>query len=94
MMPRQIIGRVAAALGATVYIEKITRRTGDAAILADELSKGKFDRFIHRLPTDFILPEAPAWIPPAILAWIADPSDDANLGEKILENLRKKTTFL
>jgi hypothetical protein len=88
------IGRVAAALGATVYIEKITRRTGDAAILADELSKGKFDRFLHRLPADFILPEAPAWIPPAILAWIADPTDDANLGEKILANLREKTTFL
>ena len=88
------IGRIAAALGVSVYIEKITRRTGDEAVLADELSKGKFSNFLRRLPTDFRLPESPAWIPPAILAWIADPTDDPNLGEKILNNLRGKTTFL
>jgi hypothetical protein len=78
----------------SVYIEKITRRTGDEAVLADELSKGKFGNFLRRLPADFRLPESPAWIPPAILAWIADPTDDPNLGEKILSNLREKTTFL
>ncbi len=83
------ISRVAAALGASIYIEKITRRTGDAAILADELSKRKFDSFLRRLPADFVLPKAPAWIPPAILAWISDPTNDANLREKILENLRE-----
>ena len=88
------IGRVAAALGATVAIQKVTRRTGDEAVLADELSKGRFNRFLNRLPRGFTLPDAPAWIPPSILAWIADPTDSPYLGEKILADLRTKTNLL
>jgi hypothetical protein len=88
------IGRVAAALGSTVDIQKITRRSDDGPILADELSKGKFNRFLNRLPENFVLPPEPAWIPPSILAWIADPQSSPDLGDKILSDLKQRTVLL
>ncbi len=88
------IGRVAAALGSTVDIQKVTRRSDDGPILADELSKGKFKRFLDRLPEGFVLPPEPAWIPPSILAWIADPQCSTNLGDNILADIRKRTLLL
>jgi hypothetical protein len=86
------IGRVAAALGCTVHIEKITRRSDTGAMLSDDLSKGRFDRFTAQLPADHNL--KPAWIPPAILAWISNPVCSHELGEKILDDIRKRTYLL
>jgi hypothetical protein len=86
------IGRVAAALGCTVHIEKITRRSDTGAMLSDDLSKGRFDRFTAQLPAEHNL--KPAWIPPAILAWISNPVCSHELGEKILDDIRKRTYLL
>jgi len=88
------IGRVAAALGATVAIDKITRCDGTGATLADELSKGRYAHFKRRLPIDWVLPSEPAWIPPAILQWIADPVPTPDLGNKILADLAAANVLL
>jgi hypothetical protein len=88
------IGRLAAALGSVVSIEKITRRSDTGAILADELSKGKLRRFRDRLPDNWALPIEPAAIPTAILQWIADPKPQPHLGDKILDELRRNTKLL
>jgi hypothetical protein len=88
------IGRLAAALGSVVSIEKITRRSDTGAILADELSKGKLRRFRDRLPDNWALPIEPATIPTAILQWIADPKPQPHLGDKILDELRRNTKLL
>jgi hypothetical protein len=88
------IGHLAAALGAVVSIEKVTRRSDTGAILADELSKGRFSRFKEQLPPNWNIPLEPAAVPPAILQWIADPTPQPHLGDKILGQLRKTSTFL
>jgi len=83
------IGRLSAALGATVAIEKITRRSDTGAILADELSKGRMRQFWSLKPDDWTLPIDPAWIPPSILQWIADPVPSPDLGDRILRDLQR-----
>lgn len=88
------IGRLAAALGAVVAIDKITRCSDTGATLADELSKGRLQRFRQRLPEDWALPAEPAWIPPAILQWIADPVPRPDLGDRILDDLRGRIVLL
>jgi hypothetical protein len=81
------IGRIAAAIGCTVAIEKITRCSDVNASLADHLSKGDFTAFRRDWPTDRPRALDPAWIPPAILAWIDYPVSDLDLGDKILRQL-------
>lgn len=88
------IGRVAAALGAAVAIGKIARCSDTGATLADELSKGRLSRFKQRLPAGWVLPTEPAWIPPAILQWIADPVARPDLGDRILADLRQRGVIL
>jgi len=88
------IGRVAAALGSTVAIDKITRCDGTGATLADELSKGRLDKFKRRLPLDWVLPTDPAQIPSAILQWIADPVLTPDLGDRILADLANANVLL
>ena len=85
------IGRVAAHVGCRVAIEKITRCSNTGSILADELSKGRFLAFRQKLPSDWPINMEPAWIPPSILAWIAVPSVDHQLGDKILKDLASRT---
>jgi hypothetical protein len=84
------ISRVAAHYGSSVNIEKITRCSNTGAELADELSKGRFEAFKRKLPDSWTLPLDPAWIPPSILLWIANPSVDHNLGDKILHDIAVK----
>jgi hypothetical protein len=88
------IGRVAAAIGASVSIDKITRCDGTGATLADELSKGRLHRFKARLPVDWPLPNEPAWVPPAILRWIANPVATPDLGQQILNDLAGRILLL
>ena len=84
------IGRIAANVGCTVTIDKITRISNNGAILADELSKGRFTAFKSKLPEGWAIRQEPAWIPPSILAWIALPSADHELGDKILQDIARK----
>jgi len=83
------IGRIAAATGCRVTIDKIKRCSNDGSILADELSKGRFAAFKRKLPNDWEVSLDPAWIPPSILAWIADPVEDHSLGDKILDDIQR-----
>ena len=84
------IGRIAAKASCTVTIDKITRVSNDGAILADELSKGRFTTFKSKLPEGWTIRQEPAWIPPSILAWIALPAADHNLGDKIISDIIRK----
>ena len=88
------IGRVAAAIGCTITIDKITRCSNDGASLSDELSKGRFDAFRNRLPISWTIEQDPAWIPPAILNWIHNPQENLGLGDEILANMMEKDGFL
>jgi hypothetical protein len=69
-------------------IEKITRCSNTGAILADELSKGRFAAFRRKLPDDWPISPSPAWIPPSILYWIACPAVDLDLGDRILRDIQ------
>jgi len=84
------IGRIATAFGSLVHIQKITRCSDDGSILADELSKGRFIAFKQKLPSNWIINQEPAWIPPSILAWIALPTVDPDLGDRILRDIQSK----
>jgi hypothetical protein len=88
------ISRVAAALGASVAIDKITRCSETGATIADELSKGRLYRVKSRLPQGWEMPGDPAWIPASILQWIADPVPSPDLGNKILDELRSRVLLL
>jgi len=86
------INRVATANGCTMSIEKITRCSNTGAILADELSKGRFAAFRRKLPEDWPINPSPAWIPPSILYWIACPKVDLDLGDRILKDIQRHDT--
>jgi hypothetical protein len=86
------IGRVAAATGCRITIDKVKRCSNDGSILADELSKGRFAAFRRKLPSSWEISLDPAWIPPSILAWIANPTEDLSLGDRILEDIRRHTS--
>ena len=77
-----------------VNIEKITRCSQDGAILADELSKGRFHAFRAKLPLGWDVDLDPAWIPPSILDWIHNPREDPSLGDRILRDILAKDGFL
>jgi hypothetical protein len=81
------IGKVATAAGSLITIEKITRCSNTGSELADELSKGRFSSFKSKLPDCWTIASEPAKIPPSILAWIARPTADHELGEKILHDI-------
>jgi hypothetical protein len=78
---------VAAAIGCTCTIDKITRCSDINAELADHLSKANFAEFWSNWPADRPRTPEPAWIPPAILAWIDKPEVDHQLGDKILSEI-------
>jgi hypothetical protein len=82
--------RVAAAIGCTLTIDKITRCSDSGAILADLLSKGQFAAFYDKWPVDKPRSPEPAWIPPAILAWLDYPAVDSSLGDRILKQIAEK----
>jgi hypothetical protein len=88
------INTVSTAAGCPVTIEKITRCSDTGSELADELSKGRFLAFKRKLPTDWIINAEPAWIPRSILAWIARPGVDLDLGDKILRDIDSHRRFV
>ena len=89
------IATVAAGIGCQVDIVKITRCSTPLADMADALSKCAFSRFWHLAKANsYLLEQAPAWIPPALVAWIQNPVPDDDLGQKILNNLAAFTKVL
>jgi len=82
---------VAAAMGTSVFVEKVARCSGRGASAADALSKGLFPRARRCWPDMGV---EPAWVPPAILCWVAAPSEDMELGSKILCDMAAKFPVL
>lgn len=88
------ISYVATGLGCTVDLVKITRCSTSLADMADALSKAAFPRFWSLALSHPRLPTSPGWVPPALLAWLAKPTYDENLGHKILLQISQKTAVL
>ena len=87
------IAAVAAAAGCRLEVEKITRRSTPGAVMADELSKAKFEG-VWGTREEWGFPRGPAAVPGALLEWLDNPRPDGDLGERILLELRKKTLVL
>jgi hypothetical protein len=87
------IATVAASAGCQLYITKITRCSSEGASLADALSKADFTG-ISLARRRWNLPLSMAAVPSPILAWLARPSLDEDLGSKILCELRKSQLVL
>ena len=86
---------VAAALGCRVFVEKVARCSSAPAVMADALSKAAFGKFREAAAAaDWPLRLEPAWIPPALLHWVANPTDEADLGLRILGDLQPRTALL
>ncbi len=64
---------------------KVRRCSDTGSILADYLSKGQFCRFKgYAAAAGWELNLLPAAFPPAVLAWVASPITDDDLGQRIL----------
>jgi hypothetical protein len=84
------IGTVAAGIGCQLHVEKITRCSTVGADMADALSKADFKRFRGAgVAAQWPLAVAPAWVPPHLLAWLADPRADSELGTRILDDIKE-----
>ena len=81
------IAVVAAGLRCRITLDKITRCSNTGAVLADELSKGRFQAFRRKVGPEWQLPLDPARIPPSLLYWVHKPTQDDLLGQRILADL-------
>ena len=61
--------------------------------MADELSKAKFEG-VWGTREEWGFPRGPAAVPGALLEWLDNPRPDGDLGERILQELRRKTLVL
>ena len=78
---------VAASIGCRLTVDKITRCSTAGAILADELSKGRFQAFRRKAVTGWSRPLELARIPASLLYWVNRPMDDPLPGQRILADL-------
>ena len=83
------LATVAAGLGCTLDLCKVTRCSNDGAFMADCLSKSAMGRFwdVALQAPGFYLPEAPLEVPRTLLQWAENPTPDFGLGEKLLVEL-------
>jgi hypothetical protein len=89
------ISAVAAAIGCSVFIKKITRCSTPGAVMADHLSKANFQLFRqHAQMHSWPLNRDPAPIPVALLAWIDKPVPSDDLAHHILTELAKSQPIL
>ena len=89
------LAAVAAALGCRVFVEKVARCSSPPAVMADALSKAAFGKFREAAAAAaWPLRLEPAWVPPALLRWVASPVEDECLGRDILRDLRPRTELL
>ena len=87
------IATVAAGAGCRVTVDKITRRSVLGAQVADSLSKADFS-CLEVARKEWGLPQDPAAIPREVLAWVANPAVDDELGDRILKEIRKSQLVL
>ena len=89
------ISAIAAGIGCTLHVRKITRCVVPQAERADALSKGDFHRFWSLRSQDHVIMDTDmAWIPTELKKWVARPREDDRLGHKILEELSAYTPVL
>ena len=82
------IACVADAIDCRVDLVKVRRCSDTGPILADHLSKGQFCKFVdYAAAAGWELDRLPAAVPPAVLAWVANPTADDDLGQKILRDI-------
>lgn len=79
---------IAVTLGCPVDIQKIARCSCEHTVRADALSKAEFKRFRKGLGKNEYRGE-PGRIPTTLIKWLARPTEDDDLGKKILEDMRK-----
>ena len=78
-------------LGCKVNVEKIKRCSSLQTEAADALSKGDWARAWSSMPGKDVDPKR---IPRVLLRWIANPTPDLCLGEKIAEEMSTYTEML
>jgi hypothetical protein len=83
------IAEVAAGLGCRIDIQKVTRCSSAGTRMADALSKGDFRRFRSEPGIGAALRADPAGVPLALLAWVARPVVEDELGTRILRELAR-----
>lgn len=90
------IATVAAGIGCSFEIDKITRCSTPLAVMADALSKADFPRFWGTAyqNSGFELGLEPAWVPPSLLRWVESPRPDDDLGLRILHDVASKGPVL
>ena len=79
------IDYVATALNCRHFVVKVARCSTPEARAADALSKSEYDQFRQILPD---MEEIPRRIPVAIKSWLENPRPDADLGRRIVLELK------
>lgn len=82
---------VAHGLSAKLKVTKVRRCSDAGAVLADELSKAKFDNLKKMMPE---MEADPAYVPRVILKWVRDPFIDMDLGKAILREMAQYTDVI
>jgi hypothetical protein len=89
------ISTVAAGIGCVFTVEKIRRCSSPGAAMADSLSKADFNGFRRTaLEYKWPLAVAPARVPAALLAWLANPVKDDDLGVRIIKDIKTDIAVL
>jgi len=89
------IATVAAGIGCKITIEKIRRCSSPPAQMADALSKAEFKEFWRLADTTpWELFEEPMVPSTRLLAWVANPIEDDDLGQKLLTELEEYVEVL
>ena len=84
------VAAVAAALGCSISLEKITRCSCVVAELADKLSKADFKGFrTCAAAAGWPLDVAPAAVPVELLVWLDKPVPDDDLATSLLAGMER-----
>ena len=86
------IASLAATFGCRVGVEKITRCSTPLASMADCLSKAAFSKFwqLAYEGGGYGLGLEPAWVPSELLAWVENPREDDDLGDRLVRQVLER----
>ena len=89
------MGTISAGIGCRLDIVKVTRCSDHGPILADLLSKARFQQFrSHAENAGWQLQTDPLRIPGALVHWLHSPVPDADLGHRILCDIASNVRIL
>ena len=77
---------VAVALRCKAFVVEVTRCSTEGSLAADSLSKSDFKKFFAVIPE---AEEKPRKVPGSFLRWLARPTEDMELGKKVVMELQK-----